>query len=262
MRISHASFSRAARALAICCVSALSLGAVGTCAAYYAAGALTVDTAYEHGRNGASMPGQTTNAAGAPLVKLADADDPWTQALRSGAFWNKKNSDRGAERRSETRKASRSKESGSRRHREARPASRQETTSATYFVSIPKEWRTSGRGSSTYRTVCVRLCDGFYWPVSFATTGGNLGGDSKACEESCSSPAALYYYPNPGGEPEDMVNLKGEPYTRLSKAFLYRTTYDANCKCRAHPWEQEAVERHKQYAKDAHGDAAAELTKQ
>src|SRR5262245_44547891 len=34
----------------------------------------------------------------------------------------------------------------------------------------------------TYRTLCVRLCDGFYFPMSFATTRGKLEDDAGRCE--------------------------------------------------------------------------------
>jgi hypothetical protein len=101
----------------------------------------------------------------------------------------------------------------------------------------------------TYRTLCVRLCDGYYWPISFATCQDGLQRDSKVCARSCEQPAALYYYPNPGGEPEQMVSLDGKPYTGLRTAFLYRTAYDPACKCRPHPWEAKAIERHLSYAK-------------
>jgi uncharacterized protein DUF2865 len=104
-------------------------------------------------------------------------------------------------------------------------------------------------GVATYRTMCVRLCDGYYWPVSFATVKDHFGRDAETCARSCGTPAALYYYPNPGGELEDMVGLDGQPYKSLGTAFLYRATYDASCKCRAHPWEDAAAERHKSYAK-------------
>jgi hypothetical protein len=118
-------------------------------------------------------------------------------------------------------------------------------------ASIPSEWRsTERRSGGTYRTVCVRLCDGFYWPISFATTADSFDRDSGVCTQSCSSPTALYYYPNPGGEPEDMISLEGEPYLRLGKAFLYRTRYDAACKCKPHPWEQEAAEQHRRHAEE------------
>jgi hypothetical protein len=115
----------------------------------------------------------------------------------------------------------------------------------------------------TYRTMCVRLCDGYYWPVSFATTRDYFERDERTCTQSCSSPAALYYYPNPGGVPEDMVSLQDEPYMALDTAFLHRTSYNPACKCHPHPWEPEAAARHKSYADSppsralAHGSRAA-----
>jgi len=102
--------------------------------------------------------------------------------------------------------------------------------------------------TATYRTMCVRLCDGYYWPISFSTARSNFGRDSKVCTKSCDTAAALYYYSNPDGGPEDMVSIGGRPYTSLGTAFAYRTAYDASCKCRPHPWETEAIERHQKYA--------------
>ncbi|HEX5959466.1 MAG TPA: DUF2865 domain-containing protein [Hyphomicrobiaceae bacterium] len=91
---------------------------------------------------------------------------------------------------------------------------------------------------ATYRTMCVRLCDGYYWPISFATRKDGLARDALKCERSCDGTAALYYYPNPGGAPKDMISLQGIPYKSLGTAFLYRSIYDARCKCRPHPWER------------------------
>src|SRR5262245_10544584 len=116
-------------------------------------------------------------------------------------------------------------------------------------------------GAGTYRTMCVRLCDGYYWPVSFATVRGNFGRDVQTCARSCDTPVALYHYPNPGGEPEHMANLEGQPYQSLGTAFLYRATYDPSCKCRPHPWEEAAIERHKAYAKAGEQRAAAHGTR-
>lgn len=101
---------------------------------------------------------------------------------------------------------------------------------------------------TTYSTVCVRLCDGYYWPISFSTTEDNFGRDRVTCERSCGQPARLFVYRNPGGEPADMRDLDRQPYSRLKTAFLYRSTYDAQCKCKADPWEQEAKDRHRLYA--------------
>lgn len=120
--------------------------------------------------------------------------------------------------------------------------------------------RPYGGWGGTYRTVCVRLCDGYYWPISFSTTPQGFDRDSEKCESSCSSSAALYVYRTAGGDPETMADLYGRPYNRLKTAFLYRAQYDANCKCKADPWEREAMDRHRMYALEAarrKGDRAA-----
>lgn len=100
----------------------------------------------------------------------------------------------------------------------------------------------------TYRTLCVRLCDGYFWPISFATSGSSLAHDRDQCASSCGSPTRLYIHRLPGGSPDDMQDLTGQPYTKLRTAFQFRTKFDAACKCTAHPWEQEAKDRHRLYA--------------
>ena len=108
------------------------------------------------------------------------------------------------------------------------------------------EIRSSSNG--THRTVCVRLCDGFYWPVSFATTQSRLGRDTKTCEQSCSSPTRLFVQSNPGAGPPQMVDTNGQPYSKLTNAFHFQTSYDASCKCKPHPWERDALDRHRLFA--------------
>jgi hypothetical protein len=111
-------------------------------------------------------------------------------------------------------------------------------------------WTRQG-GQGTYRTVCVRLCDGYFWPISFSTTKAGFARDTKACEKSCSSPARLFVHENPGQEPEDMEDMKGQRYKTLKVAFLHRTQYNAACTCKPHPWDEEALARHRAYAEAA-----------
>ena len=87
--------------------------------------------------------------------------------------------------------------------------------------------------SGTYRTLCVRTCDGYYFPISFSTTREQFGADAQTCSAMC--PAAdsqLFYYPNPNGGPSDMVSLTGTNYTSLTTAFQYRTSLSPSCSCR------------------------------
>jgi hypothetical protein len=86
----------------------------------------------------------------------------------------------------------------------------------------------------TYRTLCVRKCDGYYFPISFSTVPSRFGGDEQTCQSMCpGSDVALYIYRNPGQDANQMVSLAGEPYTALPTAFRYRQEYDAACTCGA-----------------------------
>jgi hypothetical protein len=87
--------------------------------------------------------------------------------------------------------------------------------------------------SNTYRTICVRSCDGFYFPISYATMPARFQEDQQQCQRMC--PAAevnLYTYHNPGEEVAQAVSLNGAPYTALPNAFKYRQEYNAACSCR------------------------------
>lgn len=101
---------------------------------------------------------------------------------------------------------------------------------------------------SNYRTVCVRLCDGYYFPISASTSQSRFRADEQACQSKCAGGARLYYYSNAGGSPETMRDRRGRAYADLKTAFLYRTSYDKSCKCRPDPWSEEAKQRHAMYA--------------
>ena len=83
----------------------------------------------------------------------------------------------------------------------------------------------------TYRTLCVRTCDGYYFPISFSTTEDRFATDADSCETMCPG-ARLYYHRNPGGGPENMTAITGEPYSTLPAAFQYRQSYNASCACK------------------------------
>jgi hypothetical protein len=88
--------------------------------------------------------------------------------------------------------------------------------------------------AGTYRTVCVRLCDGTPIPVSFAATADRLTEDAHRCATECGTPARLYVG-RPDGELAQMVDLAGRRYADLPTAFRFRTTHDARCTCRGTP---------------------------
>lgn len=88
-------------------------------------------------------------------------------------------------------------------------------------------------GVATYRTICVRLCDGYYFPVSFSTLPSHFAQDAEVCTSKCAAPTELYYYANPGGSVDQSVALSTqEAYTKLKVAFRYRKEYVNGCSCK------------------------------
>lgn len=85
----------------------------------------------------------------------------------------------------------------------------------------------------TFRTVCVRTCDGFYFPISYSTSPDHFRDDEQACQRMCpAAEVALYTYHNPGEEMAQAVSLNGRLYTELPTAFQYRKALSAACSCR------------------------------
>lgn len=122
----------------------------------------------------------------------------------------------------------------------------------------------SSKGTrGTYRTYCVRLCDGYYWPISFSATSDRLARDDAVCQSGCDSAARLFVHSMPRGGPATMVSLDGRPYAALKTAFSFRSRYDAECRCRPNPWNEAANDRHRLFAaiaaaRKGDGGAAAE----
>jgi hypothetical protein len=100
----------------------------------------------------------------------------------------------------------------------------------------------------TFRTVCVRLCDGYFFPISFSVGADRLKHDARVCESRCGAQGRLFVHQNPGGSTEDLHDLTGRPYSQLRTAFLYRSEYIASCTCQPQPWEQVSLDRHRAYA--------------
>jgi hypothetical protein len=91
-----------------------------------------------------------------------------------------------------------------------------------------------GAQSGTYRTVCVRSCDGAYFPISFATVPGRFPDDERTCKALCpAAEATLYSYRNPGEDMNQAVSINGQPYSSSPNAFRYRQEFNPSCACKA-----------------------------
>src|SRR5438876_6372807 len=98
----------------------------------------------------------------------------------------------------------------------------------------PQPGADMGPQSGTFRTVCVRTCDGAYFPVSFATYQARFQDDEKTCKALCpATEASLFAYRNPGEDINQAVSISGQPYSSLPNAFKFRSEFNPSCACKA-----------------------------
>ena len=100
--------------------------------------------------------------------------------------------------------------------------------------SLPPPSADLAAPSGTFRTVCVRTCDGAYFPVSFATVQARFQDDERTCKALCpATEATLFAYRNPGEDINQAVSLNGQNYSALPNAFKFRTEFNPSCACKA-----------------------------
>lgn len=94
------------------------------------------------------------------------------------------------------------------------------------------------RGGS--QAVCVRTCDGGFFPVSYSARRGALGELAELCTALCPNVEAKLYTHAASAEVDQALSVDGQPYSALPNAGKYRTSYDAACTCK--PPKQSWVE--------------------
>jgi hypothetical protein len=79
------------------------------------------------------------------------------------------------------------------------------------------------------RTVCVRLCDGAFFPIAAPSSSA---GEEAVCKSLCpDAPTAVYRQGQGSDKIDDAMSTAGRPYVALAAAFRYRTTLDRTCAC-------------------------------
>lgn len=111
---------------------------------------------------------------------------------------------------------------------------------APAFIKTKRKIVRRKKRRARLRTVCVRLCDGYYWPMNFNSSGKKLYRDNRVCKNSCAAPARMYYLDNRSTETGRMRDLRGNLYKHMKNAYLYRKKYVSSCKCKPDPWTAEA----------------------
>ncbi len=78
--------------------------------------------------------------------------------------------------------------------------------------------------------LCVRQCDGYFFPLNYTERGGATLSDF--CKASCPNAEVSVYTRVPGQTIETAVGLDGKPYMDLPAALKYQKSLDSSCSCR------------------------------
>jgi hypothetical protein len=101
--------------------------------------------------------------------------------------------------------------------------------------SQPEDEKAVGEGGEAHagsKEVCVRTCDGYFFPISYSGSGGHSGDLADMCKALCpNAEVALYSY-SPAGDISQAVGADGTHYADLANALKYRKSVDSSCTCR------------------------------
>ena len=82
------------------------------------------------------------------------------------------------------------------------------------------------------KAVCVRTCDGGFFPLSNNSRRGGAEGLVDMCRALCPNVETRVFTSAPNAEIDDAVGLDGQPYRSMANAFKFRTKYDPTCTCK------------------------------
>jgi hypothetical protein len=93
-------------------------------------------------------------------------------------------------------------------------------------------WAGTGKGLPMGVNYCVRLCDGFAFPVGHAGQG-TQDAQEAACQLACPGADVAMFSAPAGAKDIDEAIRNGRPYSSLPNAFKYRSSkFDSACTCK------------------------------
>jgi hypothetical protein len=112
------------------------------------------------------------------------------------------------------------------------PEARQQSPSD---YGVPDPWvednHEDGRlGGST--AICVRDCDGGFFPAGFHANSANLDDLNRLCKALCPNASVKLYTRSQWRSLDDAVSIDGARYSEHPNAFKFQTSYDPACGCK------------------------------
>ena len=81
------------------------------------------------------------------------------------------------------------------------------------------------RQASGTRTLCVRICDGYYFPISYSTNRKRFKIDEAVCKAMYGGAAANLYVHDNGSPADTAISLRGKRLAAEPYAFAFRQTF-------------------------------------
>lgn len=89
-----------------------------------------------------------------------------------------------------------------------------------------------GQAQGGSQALCVRSCDGGFFPLHYSAAGANLDDLNALCKALCPNAEVALYTRAPWREIDSAVSINGEPYSSHPNALKYQKSYDPSCGCK------------------------------
>lgn len=119
--------------------------------------------------------------------------------------------------------------------------------------SIENEKKGAHVSAGSY-AVCVRTCDGSFFPVSYSGAGSRADSLEEVCRSLCpNADVQLYSFPF-GGTINEAVSSTAQPYVDMPNALKFEQTFDSTCSCRrkGESWAQALAAAEAKYGHESH----------
>ncbi len=128
------------------------------------------------------------------------------------------------------------------------------------------ENRRHGYGGGGSMSVCVRTCDGSFFPLPYSGASGASLED--VCQALCPNAAVELYTMPFGGTIDEGASATGARYSALPNAFKFQQTYDPTCSCRRpnQSWADALAAAERRFGRNSHDiivtvESAAEMSR-
>ncbi len=95
-----------------------------------------------------------------------------------------------------------------------------------------EEFDQDGRSMGGPMAICVRSCDGGFFPITYTAKRAQLDDLDAICKAACPGAEAKLYTQSQWKGLESAVSIDGEPYSDHPNARKFETSYDASCGCK------------------------------